>query len=117
MKYIVKYKNIQTYSSPIITTIGPITFNDIKKYREPTSKKITEDNKEETIENDIWYTLKTYVTEKNNQAPSIPYGEKYDENTKYYDKTYKYGTTYFPALPSDEFSPNNSSISISKYSL
>lgn len=117
LKYIVKYKNIQTYSSPIITTIGPITFNDIKKYREPTSKKITEDNKEETIENDIWYTLKTYVTEKNNQAPSIPYGEKYDENTKYYDKTYKYGTTYFPALPSDEFSPNNSSISISKYSL
>ena len=113
LKYKVKYKNIQTYSSPIITTIGPITFNDIKKYREPTIKG---DN-EETIENDIWYTLKTYVTEKDNQAPSIPYGEKYDENTKYYDKTYKYGTTYFPALPSDEFSTIDSSISTISYSL
>lgn len=113
LKYKVKYKNIQTYSSPIITTIGPITFNDIKKYREPTIKG---DN-EETIENDIWYTLKTYVTEKNNQAPSIPYGEKYDENTKYYDNTYKYGTTYFPALPSDEFSTIDSSISTISYSL
>lgn len=113
LKYKVKYKNIQTYSSPIITTIGPITFNDIKKYREPTIKG---DN-EETIENDIWYTLKTYVTEKNNQAPSIPYGEKYDENTKYYDKTYKYGTTYFPALPSDEFSTIDSSVSTISYSL
>ena len=113
LKYKVKYKNIQTYSSPIITTIGPITFNDIKKYREPTIKG---DN-EEIIENDIWYTLKTYVTEKNNQAPSIPYGKKYDENTKYYDKTYKYGTTYFPALPSDEFSTIDSSISTISYSL
>lgn len=113
LKYKVKYKNIQTYSSPIITTIGPITFNDIKKYREPTIKG---DNGE-TIENDIWYTLKTYVTEKNNQAPSIPYGEKYDENTKYYDNTYKYGTTYFPALPSDEFSTIDSSISTISYSL
>ena len=113
LKYKVKYKNIQTYSSPIITTIGPITFNDIKKYREPTIKG---DN-EETIENDIWYTLKTYVTEKNNQAPSIPYGEKYDENTKYYDKTYKYGTTYFPALPSDEFNTIDSSVSTISYSL
>lgn len=113
LKYKVKYKNIQTYSSPIITTIGPITFNDIKKYREPTIKG---DN-EETIENDIWYTLKTYVTEKNNQAPSIPYGKKYDENTKYYDNTYKYGTTYFPALPSDEFSTIDSSVSTISYSL
>ena len=113
LKYKVKYKNIQTYSSPIITTIGPITFNDIKKYREPTIKG---DN-EETIENDIWYTLKTYVTEKDNQAPSIPYGEKYDENTKYYDKTYKYGTTYFPALPSDEFNTIDSSVSTISYSL
>lgn len=113
LKYKVKYKNIQTYSSPIITTIGPITFNDIKKYREPTIKG---DN-DEIIENDIWYTLKTYVTEKNNQAPSIPYGEKYDENTKYYDNTYKYGTTYFPALPSDEFSTIDSSISTISYSL
>ena len=113
LKYKVKYKNIQTYSSPIITTIGPITFNDIKKYREPTIKG---DN-EETIENDIWYTLKTYVTEKNNQAPTIPYGKKYDENTKYYDNTYKYGTTYFPALPSDEFSTIDSSISTISYSL
>ena len=113
LKYKVKYKNIQTYSSPIITTIGPITFNDIKKYREPTIKG---DN-EETIENDIWYTLKTYVTEKNNQAPSIPYGKKYDENTKYYDKTYKYGTTYFPALPSDEFNTIDSSVSTISYSL
>ena len=113
LKYKVKYKNIQTYSSPIITTIGPITFNDIKKYREPTIKG---DN-EEIIENDIWYTLKTYVTEKNNQAPSIPYGKKYDENTKYYDKTYKYGTTYFPALPSDEFNTIDSSVSTISYSL
>lgn len=113
LKYKVKYKNIQTYSSPIITTIGPITFNDIKKYREPTIKG---DN-EETIENDIWYTLKTYVTEKNNQAPPIPYGKKYDENTKYYDNTYKYGTTYFPALPSDEFSTIDSSVSTISYSL
>lgn len=113
LQYKVKYKNLQTYSSPIITTIGPITFNDIKKYREPTIKG---DN-EETIENDIWYTLKTYVTEKDNQAPSIPYGEKYDENTKYYDKTYKYGTTYFPALPSDEFSTIDSSVSTISYSL
>lgn len=113
LKYKVKYKNIQTYSSPIITTIGPITFNDIKKYREPTIKG---DNGE-TIENDIWYTLKTYVTEKNNQAPSIPYGEKYDENTKYYDNTYKYGTTYFPALPSDEFNTIDSSVSTISYSL
>ena len=113
LKYKVKYKNIQTYSSPIITTIGPITFNDIKKYREPTIKG---DN-EETIENDIWYTLKTYVTEKDNQAPSIPYGEKYDENTKYYDKTYKYGTTYFPALPSYEFNTIDSSVSTISYSL
>ena len=113
LKYKVKYKNIQTYSSPIITTIGPITFNDIKKYREPTIKG---DN-EEIIENDIWYTLKTYVTEKNNQAPSIPYGEKYDENTKYYDNTYKYGTTYFPALPSDEFNTIDSSVSTISYSL
>lgn len=113
LKYKVKYKNIQTYSSPIITTIGPITFNDIKKYREPTIKG---DNGE-TIENDIWYTLKTYVTEKDNQAPSIPYGEKYDENTKYYDNTYKYGTTYFPALPSDEFSTIDSSVSTISYSL
>ena len=113
LKYKVKYKNIQTYSSPIITTIGPITFNDIKKYREPTIKG---DNGE-TIENDIWYTLKTYVTEKDNQAPSIPYGEKYDENTKYYDNTYKYGTTYFPALPSDEFNTIDSSVSTISYSL
>lgn len=113
LKYKVKYKNIQTYSSPIITTIGPITFNDIKKYREPTIKG---DNGE-TIENDIWYTLKTYVTEKNNQAPPIPYGEKYDENTKYYDNTYKYGTTYFPALPSDEFNTIDSSVSTISYSL
>ena len=113
LKYKVKYKNIQTYSSPIITTIGPITFNDIKKYREPTIKG---DN-EEIIENDIWYTLKTYVTEKNNQAPPIPYGKKYDENTKYYDNTYKYGTTYFPALPSDEFSTIDSSVSTISYSL
>ena len=113
MKYKVKYKNIQTYSSPIITTIGPITFNDIKKYREPTIKG----DKGETIENDIWYTLKTYVTEKNNQAPSIPYGKKYDENTKYYDNTYKYGTTYFPALPSDEFNTIDSSVSTISYSL
>ena len=113
LKYKVKYKNIQTYSSPIITTIGPITFNDIKKYREPTIKG---DN-EEIIENDIWYTLKTYVTEKDNQAPSIPYGEKYDENTKYYDNTYKYGTTYFPALPSDEFNTIDSSVSTISYSL
>ena len=113
LKYKVKYKNIQTYSSPIITTIGPITFNDIKKYREPTIKG---DNGE-TIENDIWYTLKTYVTEKNNQAPSIPYGKKYDENTKYYDNTYKYGTTYFPALPSDEFNTIDSSVSTISYSL
>ena len=113
LKYKVKYKNIQTYSSPIITTIGPITFNDIKKYREPTIKG---DN-EEIIENDIWYTLKTYVTEKNNQAPSIPYGKKYDENTKYYDNTYKYGTTYFPALPSDEFNTIDSSVSTISYSL
>ena len=113
LKYKVKYKNIQTYSSPIITTIGPITFNDIKKYREPTIKG---DN-EETIENDIWYTLKTYVTEKNNQAPPIPYGKKYDENTKYYDNTYKYGTTYFPALPSDEFNTIDSSVSTISYSL
>ena len=113
LKYKVKYKNIQTYSSPIITTIGPITFNDIKKYREPTIKG---DNGE-TIENDIWYTLKTYVTEKNNQAPSIPYGNKYDENTKYYDNTYKYGTTYFPALPSDEFNTIDSSVSTISYSL
>lgn len=113
LKYKVKYKNIQTYSSPIITTIGPITFNDIKKYREPTIKR---DNGE-TIENDIWYTLKTYVTEKNNQAPSIPYGKKYDENTKYYDNTYKYGTTYFPALPSDEFNTIDSSVSTISYSL
>lgn len=113
LKYKVKYKNIQTYSSPIITTIGPITFNDIKKYREPTIKG---DN-EEIIENDIWYTLKTYVTEKNNQAPPIPYGKKYDENTKYYDNTYKYGTTYFPALPSDEFNTIDSSVSTISYSL
>lgn len=113
LKYKVKYKNIQTYSSPIITTIGPITFNDIKKYREPTIKG---DNGE-TIENDIWYTLKTYVTEKNNQAPPIPYGKKYDENTKYYDNTYKYGTTYFPALPSDEFNTIDSSVSTISYSL
>ena len=113
LKYKVKYKNIQTYSSPIITTIGPITFNDIKKYREPTIKG---DN-EEIIENDIWYTLKTYVTEKNNQAPTIPYGKKYDENTKYYDNTYKYGTTYFPALPSDEFNTIDSSVSTISYSL
>lgn len=113
LKYKVKYKNIQTYSSPIITTIGPITFNDIKKYREPTIKG---DNGE-TIENDIWYTLKTYVTEKNNQALPIPYGKKYDENTKYYDNTYKYGTTYFPALPSDEFNTIDSSVSTISYSL
>ena len=117
LQYKVKYKNLQTYSSPITTTIGPITFNDIKKYREPTSKKKTEDNKDEYIENDIWYTLKTYVGEKNNQAPSIPYGEKYDENTKYYDNTYKYGTTYFPALPSDEFNTIDSSVSTISYSL
>lgn len=117
LQYKVKYKNLQTYSSPITTTIGPITFNDIKKYREPTSKKKTKNNKDEYIENDIWYTLKTYVGEKNNQAPSIPYGEKYDENTKYYDNTYKYGTTYFPALPSDEFSTIDSSISTISYSL
>lgn len=117
LQYKVKYKNIQTYSSPITTTIGPITFNDIKKYREPTSKKKTEDNKDEYIENDIWYTLKTYVGEKNNQAPSIPYGEKYDENIEYYKSTHYYGTTYFPALPSDEFSTIDSSISNSWYSL
>ena len=117
LQYKVKYKNLQTYSSPITTTIGPITFNDIKKYREPTSKKKTEENKDEYIENDIWYTLKTYVGEKNNQASPIPYGEKYDENTKYYDKTYKYGTTYFPALPSDEFNTIDSSVSTISYSL
>ena len=116
LQYKVKYKNLQTYSSPITTTIGPISFNDIKKYREPTSKKKIEDNKEE-IENDIWYTLKTYVGEKGNGAPAIPYGEKYSEDVKYYNKTYKYGTTYFPALPSDEFNNIDTSISNSWYSL
>ena len=59
LQYKVKYKNLQTYSSPITTTIGPITFNDIKKYKEPTSKKKTEDNKDEYKEKNIWCTLKT----------------------------------------------------------
>lgn len=117
LQYKIKYKNLQTYSSPITTTIGPISFNDIKKYREPTSTKITEDKKEETIENDIWYTLKTYVGEKNNQAPEIKYGEKYSEDVKYYDNTYKYGTTYFPALPSEDLDENNTAISKISYSL
>lgn len=117
LQYKIKYKNLQTYSSPITTTIGPISFNDIKKYREPTSTKITEDKKEETIENDIWYTLKTYVGEKNNHAPSIPYGEKYDENTEYYKDTHYYGTTYFPALPSEDLDENNTAISKISYSL
>lgn len=117
LQYKVKYKNLQTYSSPITTTIGPISFNDIKKYREPTSTKTTEDKKEETIENDIWYTLKTYVGEENNNASIIKYGEKYDENIKYYAGTHYYGTTYFPALPSDEFNNIDTSISNSWYSL
>ena len=117
LQYKVKYKNLQTYSSHITTTIGPITFNDIKKYREPTSKKKTEDNKDEYIENDIWYTLKTYVGEKNNDASIIKYGEKYDENIEYYKSTHYYGTTYFPALPSDEFNNIDTSISNSWYSL
>lgn len=116
LQYKIKYKNLQTYSSPITTTIGPISFNDIKKYREPTSKKKIEDNKEE-IENDIWYTLKTYVGEKNNDAPEIKYGEKYDENTKYYKGTHYYGTTYFPALPSEDLDENKISISRISYSL
>lgn len=113
LQYKIKYKNLQTYSSAITTTIGPISFNDIKKYKEPT---ITGDNGE-TIENDIWYTLKTYVTEKNNQAPSIPYGEKYDKNTNYYEGTYKYGTDYFPALPSDDLDETKVPISKNSYSL
>lgn len=113
LQYKIKYKNLQTYSSAITTTIGPISFNDIKKYKEPT---ITGDNGE-TIENDIWYTLKTYVTEKNNQAPSIPYGEKYDKNTNYYEGTYKYGTDYFPALPSDDLDETKVHISKNSYSL
>lgn len=112
LQYKIKYKNLQTYSSSITTTIGPISFNDIKKYKEPT---ITGD-KGETIENDIWYTLKTYVGEKNNDASIIKYGEKYDENTKYYAGTHYYGTTYFPALPSDDLAVN-ASISKSLYSL
>lgn len=113
LQYKVKYKNLQTYNSHITTTIGPITFNDIKKYREPTIKG---DNGE-TIENDIWYTLKTYVGEKNNDASIIKYGEKYDENIEYYKSTHYYGTTYFPALPSDEFNNIDTSISNSWYSL
>lgn len=112
LQYKIKYKNLQTYSSSITTTIGPISFNDIKKYKEPT---ITGDNGE-TIENDIWYTLKTYVGEKNNDASIIKYGEKYDENTKYYAGTHYYGTTYFPALPSDDLAVN-ATISKSLYSL
>lgn len=113
LQYKIKYKNLQTYSSAITTTIGPISFNDIKKYKEPT----IEGDNGEIIENDIWYTLKTYVTEKNNQAPSIPYGEKYDKNTNYYEGTYKYGTDYFPALPSDDLDETKVPISKNSYSL
>lgn len=113
LQYKIKYKNLQTYSSPITTTIGPISFNDIKKYKEPT----IEGDNGEIIENDIWYTLKTYVTEKNNPATSIPYGEKYDENAKYYKGTHYYGTDYFPALPSDDLDETKVSISKNSYSL
>lgn len=116
IQYKVKYKNLTQLSNIITTTLGPITFDDIRKYRQPTYQL----NNGPLVENDIWYALKTYP--KNNRAlpneidPNL-HGD--DITTGLYStNTILYGTDFFPALPHKDFENNNDyNISKVNYSL
>lgn len=115
IQYKIKYKNVEQQSNIITTTLGPISFDDIRKYRNPINNKTGK-------ENDIWYALKTYP---GNDSKNIP--EEIDQNLHgesitdgmYSENTILYGSKYFPALKHKDFENSTNSYIISKvnYSL
>jgi len=116
IQYKVKYKNLTQLSNIITTTLGPITFDDIRKYRTPTVKDTNGNN----VENDIWYALKTYPknssTLPNEINPNL-HGNSITPGL-YSTNTILYGTSFFPALPHKDFENNNDyNISKVNYSL
>ncbi len=116
IQYKVKYKNLTQFSNIITTTLGPITFDDIRKYRTPT---VTDTNGND-VENDIWYALKTYP--KNSSALPIEIDPNLHGNSitpgLYSTNTILYGSSFFPALPHKDFENNNDyNISKVNYSL